>query len=97
MGSQGEQALAGLEKCRPQRPKPGNAYRRAALRGARRLGKMLEMNLTRADTVLGNARIILADRVVERGWIAFADSSIAELGRGDVPGGGVWREGRRVA
>ena len=51
------------------------------------------MSSTRADTVLGNARIILA----ERGWIAFADSRIAEFGEGDAPGRAVWREGRRVA
>jgi alpha-D-ribose 1-methylphosphonate 5-triphosphate diphosphatase len=41
---------------------------------------------TGSDTVLGNARIVLADRVIERGWIAFADSCIAEFGEGDAPG-----------
>jgi alpha-D-ribose 1-methylphosphonate 5-triphosphate diphosphatase len=41
---------------------------------------------TGSDTVLGNARIVLADRVIERGWIAFADSRIAEFGEGDAPG-----------
>jgi alpha-D-ribose 1-methylphosphonate 5-triphosphate diphosphatase len=45
------------------------------------------MNSTGSDTVLGNARIVLADRVIERGWIAFADSRIAEFGEGDAPGG----------
>src|ERR1700754_552799 len=40
-----------------------------------------------SDTVLGNARIILADRVIERGWIAFVDGRIAEFGEGDAPGG----------
>jgi alpha-D-ribose 1-methylphosphonate 5-triphosphate diphosphatase len=44
------------------------------------------MNSTGSDTVLGNARIVLADRVIERGWIAFADSRIAEFGEGDAPG-----------
>ena len=43
---------------------------------------------TGSDTVLGNARIVLADRVIARGWIAFADSRIAEFGEGDAPGGG---------
>ena len=45
------------------------------------------MNSTGSDTVLGNARIILADRVIERGWIAFVDGRIAEFGEGDAPGG----------
>jgi alpha-D-ribose 1-methylphosphonate 5-triphosphate diphosphatase len=38
------------------------------------------------DTVLGNARIVLADRVIERGWIAFASGRIAEVGEGGAPG-----------
>src|SRR6201995_1229978 len=46
------------------------------------------MIATGSDTVLGNARIVLADRVIERGWIAFADSRIAEYGEGDAPSGG---------
>ena len=37
------------------------------------------------DTVIGNARIVLADRVIERGWIAFADGRIAGLGEGGAP------------
>src|ERR1700712_1559256 len=47
---------------------------------------MPQMISTGSDTVLGNARIVLADRVIERGWIAFADSLIAEFGEG-APGG----------
>src|SRR5258706_12768960 len=47
---------------------------------------MREMNSTGSDTVFGNARIILADRVIERGRIAFAGSRIAEFGEGDAPG-----------
>lgn len=39
----------------------------------------------RHDTVLTNARIVLADRVIERGWIAFADGVIAEFGEGKAP------------
>jgi alpha-D-ribose 1-methylphosphonate 5-triphosphate diphosphatase len=45
------------------------------------------MTLTKPDTVIGNARIVLADRVIERGWIAFADGRIAEMGEGDAPAG----------
>jgi alpha-D-ribose 1-methylphosphonate 5-triphosphate diphosphatase len=43
------------------------------------------MSSTKPDTVIGNARIVLADRVIERGWIAFADGCIAEVGEGGVP------------
>src|SRR6202165_1976153 len=46
-----------------------------------------EMTSTRSETVIGNARIILADRVIERGWIAFADGRIAEVGEGNAPSG----------
>src|SRR5437762_9795282 len=42
--------------------------------------------MTRQETVLGNARIVLADRVIERGWVAIADGRIAEFGEGDAPG-----------
>jgi alpha-D-ribose 1-methylphosphonate 5-triphosphate diphosphatase len=45
------------------------------------------MTSTKPDTVMGNARIVLADRVIERGWIAFADGRIAEIGEGDGPAG----------
>src|ERR1700680_3776939 len=48
---------------------------------------MIEMTSTGSDTVIGNARIILADRVIERGWIAFADGRVAEVGEGDAPSG----------
>src|SRR5580704_7402690 len=48
---------------------------------------MLEMSSTGSETVIGNARIVLADRVIERGWIAFADGCIAEFGEGDAPVG----------
>ena len=43
--------------------------------------------MTKQETVLGNARIVLADRVIERGWVAFADGRIAEFGEGDAPAG----------
>src|SRR3979490_2061523 len=45
------------------------------------------MASTGSETVVGNARIILADRVIERGWIAFAGSHITEFGEGNAPGG----------
>ena len=45
------------------------------------------MASTPQETILGNARIVLADRVIERGWIAFAGGRIAEHGEGDAPDG----------
>jgi alpha-D-ribose 1-methylphosphonate 5-triphosphate diphosphatase len=45
------------------------------------------MNLAKPETVLSNARIVLADRVIDRGWIAFADGRVAEYGEGDAPSG----------
>src|SRR5713101_4981204 len=46
------------------------------------------MTSTRSETVIGNARIVLADRVVERGWIAFADGRVAGYGEGNEDAGG---------
>jgi alpha-D-ribose 1-methylphosphonate 5-triphosphate diphosphatase len=45
------------------------------------------MNPKPDETVIANARIVLADRVVERGWIAFAEGRIAEVGEGKAPAG----------
>jgi alpha-D-ribose 1-methylphosphonate 5-triphosphate diphosphatase len=45
------------------------------------------MTSSKSDTVIGNAGIVLADRVIERGWVAFADGRIAEIGEGDAPAG----------
>jgi alpha-D-ribose 1-methylphosphonate 5-triphosphate diphosphatase len=45
------------------------------------------MNSARRETVIGNARIVLADRVIDRGWIAFSDGGVAEYGDGDAPSG----------
>src|ERR1700737_684913 len=45
------------------------------------------MTSTSNEAVLGNATIVLADRVIERGWIAFADGRIAEVGEGNAPSG----------
>ena len=43
--------------------------------------------MTRQATVLGNARIVLADRVIERGWVTFVDGRIVEFGEGSAPSG----------
>ncbi len=43
--------------------------------------------MTKLDTILGNATIVLADRVIERGWVAMSDGRIAEFGEGSAPGG----------
>jgi len=45
------------------------------------------MSATRSDTVIGNAKVVLADRVIERGWLAFADGRIAEIGEGGASAG----------
>ncbi|MET0969756.1 MAG: alpha-D-ribose 1-methylphosphonate 5-triphosphate diphosphatase [Tardiphaga sp.] len=39
------------------------------------------------EIVIGNAKIVLADRVIDKGWIAFADGRIAGFGEGDAPPG----------
>jgi alpha-D-ribose 1-methylphosphonate 5-triphosphate diphosphatase len=41
----------------------------------------------KSETIIGNARLVLADRVIEHGWIAFADGKVAEIGEGNVPAG----------
>ena len=38
------------------------------------------------EIVIGNGRIVLADRVIERGWVACAGGRIVEIGEGDAPG-----------
>jgi len=45
------------------------------------------MSPNRTDTVIGNARIALADRVIDHGWVALADGRIAEIGEGAAPAG----------
>jgi alpha-D-ribose 1-methylphosphonate 5-triphosphate diphosphatase len=40
-----------------------------------------------SETIIGNARIVLADRVIDHGWIAFAGGKVAEFGEGDAPRG----------
>src|SRR5215475_10615438 len=39
-----------------------------------------------SDFILANARVVLADAVIERGWVAVADGRIAEVGEGRPPG-----------
>ncbi len=45
------------------------------------------MNSPISETILANARLVLADRVIERGWLAFAGDTIAEVGEGKAPAG----------
>jgi len=45
------------------------------------------MSPTQSETVIGNAKIVLADRVIEHGWVAVADGRIAGYGEGDAPAG----------
>ena len=45
------------------------------------------MNAKLKDTVIANARIVLADRVIEQGWLALANGRIAEIGEGRAPAG----------
>jgi alpha-D-ribose 1-methylphosphonate 5-triphosphate diphosphatase len=37
------------------------------------------------DCILANARVVLADRILEQGWLAVANGLIAEVGEGDAP------------
>jgi alpha-D-ribose 1-methylphosphonate 5-triphosphate diphosphatase len=48
---------------------------------------MSEMSAAKHETILGNAGIVLADRVIERGWVAIADGRIAGFGEGAAPAG----------
>ena len=43
------------------------------------------MTVNKPDHVFANARIVLADRVIEQGWLATADGVIAEFGEGGPP------------
>jgi alpha-D-ribose 1-methylphosphonate 5-triphosphate diphosphatase len=46
----------------------------------------MDMN-AKKDIVIANARIVLAERVIEQGWLALADGRIAEIGEGRAPAG----------
>lgn len=39
----------------------------------------------RNEGIFGNARVVLKDRVIERGWVAIIDGAIVEVGEGDAP------------
>jgi alpha-D-ribose 1-methylphosphonate 5-triphosphate diphosphatase len=41
--------------------------------------------MTSQDHLISNARLVLADRVIERGWLAVADGRIVEFGEGSAP------------
>jgi alpha-D-ribose 1-methylphosphonate 5-triphosphate diphosphatase len=43
------------------------------------------MTVTGSDCILANARVVLADRVIDRGWLAVSDGVIAEFGEGQPP------------
>ena len=43
------------------------------------------MSEREADLVLTNARVVLADRVIARGWVAVAAGTIVEVGEGNAP------------
>ncbi|MEM7750586.1 MAG: alpha-D-ribose 1-methylphosphonate 5-triphosphate diphosphatase [Pseudomonadota bacterium] len=43
--------------------------------------------------VLTDARIVLADRIIENGWVAVVDGKIVELGEGQAPEAGMSLEG----
>src|ERR1700745_1995472 len=45
------------------------------------------MTSSKSDVVIGNGRVVLADRVVERGWGAFSDGRLAGIGEVDRPAG----------
>ena len=49
------------------------------------------MNAT--EPLIGNARVVLADRIIDRGWVAVAGGRIAEFGEGDAPCGHLDAEG----
>jgi alpha-D-ribose 1-methylphosphonate 5-triphosphate diphosphatase len=46
-----------------------------------------------SDLILANARLVLTDQVIERGWLAMSGCIIAEFGEGDAPESGVNMQG----
>ncbi|MGJ4947935.1 alpha-D-ribose 1-methylphosphonate 5-triphosphate diphosphatase [Bradyrhizobium sp. HKCCYLS20291] len=51
------------------------------------------MDANMSETVIGNARLVLADRVIERGWVAMVGGRVAEVGEGASPAGSLDAEG----
>ncbi|CCE11356.1 putative Metal-dependent hydrolase involved in phosphonate metabolism; PhnM protein [Bradyrhizobium sp. STM 3843] len=45
------------------------------------------MALSNSENVIGNARVVLADRVIEQGWVAVVNGQIAAIGEGKSPAG----------
>lgn len=43
------------------------------------------MQTAQTEIIVENARIVLADRVIERGWLAWIDGQIADFGEGAAP------------
>jgi alpha-D-ribose 1-methylphosphonate 5-triphosphate diphosphatase len=43
--------------------------------------------MTAPEITIGNARIVLAERVVDHGWVKIVDGRIAQFGEGDAPSG----------
>jgi len=54
------------------------------------------MTSSAPETILANARVVLADRVIGRGWVAFAGGKVAEVGEGRAPAGAIDAEGDLV-
>lgn len=44
--------------------------------------------MTTDDHLITNARLVLADRVIEKGWLAMVGGAVAEIGEGAAPGKG---------
>src|SRR5271166_2627997 len=61
--------------------------REAVMReGVMREGMMREgVEPAPSDVVLSNARLVLADRIVEDGWLAISNGMIVETGEGRAP------------
>jgi alpha-D-ribose 1-methylphosphonate 5-triphosphate diphosphatase len=45
----------------------------------------MSQTMIRRDMMLTNARVVLADKVIESGWVAVADGMIVEIGEGAAP------------
>ena len=43
------------------------------------------MTQNQKDHLFTNARVVLADRVIDRGWVAIVDDRIVEIGEGQPP------------
>lgn len=54
------------------------------------------MSSERTETILTNARLVLADRVLEKGWVAASGGEIVEFGEGDAPDRGEDMQGDLV-